>query len=174
MVQFFSRAFSYEYVSYILYLMDTVAHQVGIGAVQAPVVACQHGHLEKIPKSALCTRSLGRVRLLPSYHATFPPPTTLLVDFHESADSPFPAFFARETLTSAIISITERSIDPETGIIRTERVIGCTQKAPGWIVRVSSSPPRPSSSVVTMPSRISPHDTPTPFREYPLLPLTHI
>jgi len=146
MVQFFSRTFSYEYVSYILYLIRSVVHQVGVGPVQASVVTCQHGHLEKIPKPALCTRSLGRVRLPSSSHTISPPPAKLLDDFHCSAHSPLPRFFARATLTLAQNSITERSIDPETGIIRTERVIGCTQKAPGWIVRVSSS--RPSSSVV--------------------------
>ncbi len=166
MVQFYSRAFSYEYVSYILYSMGSVAHRVGIGAVQASVVVCQHGHLEKIPKPALCTRSLGRVHLLSLCHATFPPPSTLLVDFQWSSRSPFPAFFARATLTSAQTSITERSVDPETGIIRTERVIGCTQKAPGWIVRVSRS--RLRASVVTPPpagSRITRHVTPTPFHD---------
>ncbi|KAK7694294.1 hypothetical protein QCA50_001476 [Cerrena zonata] len=33
------------------------------------------------------------------------------------------------------IDVVDRSVDPETGIIRTERILGCTQKAPGWIVK---------------------------------------
>ena len=72
--------------------MYSVAHQVGVGAAQAFMAACQHGHLEKIPQPALCTRSLSRVRLLSLYHAPFLPPATLLVDFQRSADVPFPAF----------------------------------------------------------------------------------
>jgi len=36
------------------------------------------------------------------------------------------------------IDTIDRSIDPQTGIIRTERVLGCKQKAPMWIVKVSS------------------------------------
>ena len=93
MVQFYSRAFSYEYVSYIQYSMNSVAHRMGVGVAQASVVACQHGNLEKIPKPALCTRSLSRVRLLSLHHTTFPPPATLLVDFQWSFRAPFPAFF---------------------------------------------------------------------------------
>ncbi|KAJ3570875.1 hypothetical protein NP233_g4118 [Leucocoprinus birnbaumii] len=34
------------------------------------------------------------------------------------------------------IDVLDRSIDPSTGIIRTERVLGCKQKAPGWIVKL--------------------------------------
>ncbi|THH02516.1 hypothetical protein EW026_g336 [Hermanssonia centrifuga] len=34
------------------------------------------------------------------------------------------------------IDVVDRSVDPKTGIIRTERVLGCKQKAPGWIVKV--------------------------------------
>jgi len=34
------------------------------------------------------------------------------------------------------IDVLDRSIDPKTGIIRTERVLGCKQKAPGWIVKL--------------------------------------
>ena len=34
------------------------------------------------------------------------------------------------------IDVLDRSIDSKTGIIRTERVLGCKQKAPGWIVKV--------------------------------------
>lgn len=38
------------------------------------------------------------------------------------------------------IDVLDRSVDPNTGIIRTERVLGCKQKAPGWIVKVRPSP----------------------------------
>lgn len=38
------------------------------------------------------------------------------------------------------IDTINRSIDPQTGIIRTERVLGCKQKAPMWIVKVSFIP----------------------------------
>jgi hypothetical protein len=34
------------------------------------------------------------------------------------------------------IDVLDRTVDPETGIIRTERVLGCTQKTPKWIVKV--------------------------------------
>ena len=34
------------------------------------------------------------------------------------------------------IDTIDRSVDPKTGIIRTERVLGCKQKAPMWIVKV--------------------------------------
>ncbi|KIM47911.1 hypothetical protein M413DRAFT_61446 [Hebeloma cylindrosporum] len=34
------------------------------------------------------------------------------------------------------IDTIDRSIDPQTGIIRTERVLGCKQKAPMWIVKL--------------------------------------
>uniref|UniRef100_A0AB74UL73 MSF1-domain-containing protein n=1 Tax=Neonothopanus gardneri TaxID=1069186 RepID=A0AB74UL73_9AGAR len=34
------------------------------------------------------------------------------------------------------IDVVDRSVDPETGIIRTERVLGCKQKAPKWIVKL--------------------------------------
>lgn len=37
------------------------------------------------------------------------------------------------------IDVVDRSVDPQTGIIRTERILGCKQNAPGWIVRVSFS-----------------------------------
>ncbi|KAI0768600.1 MSF1-domain-containing protein [Trametes elegans] len=33
------------------------------------------------------------------------------------------------------IDVVDRSVDPNTGVIRTERILGCKQKAPGWIVR---------------------------------------
>jgi len=34
------------------------------------------------------------------------------------------------------IDVVDRSVDPNTGIIRTERVLGCKQKAPTWIVKL--------------------------------------
>ena len=34
------------------------------------------------------------------------------------------------------IDVLDRTVDPETGIIRTERVLGCKQKTPTWIVKV--------------------------------------
>jgi len=34
------------------------------------------------------------------------------------------------------IDTVDRSVDPKTGIIRTERIIGCKQKAPMWIVKL--------------------------------------
>ncbi|TCD70633.1 hypothetical protein EIP91_002352 [Steccherinum ochraceum] len=34
------------------------------------------------------------------------------------------------------IDVLDRSVDPRTGIIRTERVLGCKQKAPIWIVKL--------------------------------------
>jgi hypothetical protein len=34
------------------------------------------------------------------------------------------------------IDTIDRSVDPKTGIIRTERVLGCKQKAPLWIVKL--------------------------------------
>ncbi|KAG6919587.1 hypothetical protein DXG01_004251 [Tephrocybe rancida] len=34
------------------------------------------------------------------------------------------------------IDVVDRSIDPKTGIIRTERVLGCKQKTPTWIVKL--------------------------------------
>jgi len=34
------------------------------------------------------------------------------------------------------VDVLDRSVDPKTGIIRTERILGCKQKAPLWIVKV--------------------------------------
>jgi len=34
------------------------------------------------------------------------------------------------------IDVLDRSVDPRTGIIRTERILGCKQKAPVWIVKL--------------------------------------
>ncbi|KAJ7462799.1 PRELI-like family-domain-containing protein [Mycena galericulata] len=33
------------------------------------------------------------------------------------------------------IDVLDRTVDPKTGIIRTERILGCKQKTPGWIVK---------------------------------------
>lgn len=38
------------------------------------------------------------------------------------------------------VDVVDRSVDPETGIIRTERILGCKQKAPRWIVKVRRVP----------------------------------
>jgi len=38
------------------------------------------------------------------------------------------------------IDTIDRTVDPVTGIIRTERVLGCKQKTPGWIVKVCLLP----------------------------------
>jgi hypothetical protein len=35
------------------------------------------------------------------------------------------------------VDVLDRSVDPKTGVIRTERILGVKQKAPGWIVKVS-------------------------------------
>lgn len=34
------------------------------------------------------------------------------------------------------VDVVDRSVDPRTGIIRTERILGCKQRAPGWIVKL--------------------------------------
>ncbi|EGO02709.1 hypothetical protein SERLA73DRAFT_84467 [Serpula lacrymans var. lacrymans S7.3] len=34
------------------------------------------------------------------------------------------------------VDVVDRTVDPRTGIIRTERVLGCKQKAPIWIVKL--------------------------------------
>jgi hypothetical protein len=38
------------------------------------------------------------------------------------------------------VDVIDRSVNPSTGIIRTERVLGCKQRAPGWIVKVCFLP----------------------------------
>ena len=38
------------------------------------------------------------------------------------------------------VDVIDRSVDPSTGIIRTERVLGCKQRTPTWIVKVRSPP----------------------------------
>lgn len=35
------------------------------------------------------------------------------------------------------VDVVDRSVDPATGVIRTERILGCKQAAPRWIVKVS-------------------------------------
>jgi hypothetical protein len=45
------------------------------------------------------------------------------------------------------IDVLDRTVDPQTGIIRTERILGCKQKTPTWIVKVRcyvAPPPRTS------------------------------
>ncbi|TFY64761.1 hypothetical protein EVG20_g5842 [Dentipellis fragilis] len=34
------------------------------------------------------------------------------------------------------VDVVDRSVDPQTGIIRTERILGCKQRAPVWIVKL--------------------------------------
>lgn len=34
------------------------------------------------------------------------------------------------------VDVLDRSVDPKTGVVRTERILGCKQKAPSWIVKV--------------------------------------
>ncbi|PAV22247.1 MSF1-domain-containing [Pyrrhoderma noxium] len=34
------------------------------------------------------------------------------------------------------VDVLDRSIDPVTGIVRTERILGCKQKAPTWILKI--------------------------------------
>src|SRR5712671_8039868 len=37
------------------------------------------------------------------------------------------------------VDVIDRSVDPTTGAIRTERVLGCKQRSPAWIVKVRFS-----------------------------------
>ena len=41
------------------------------------------------------------------------------------------------------VDVIDRSVDPSTGVIRTERVLGCKQRAPTWIVKVRFLPLHP-------------------------------
>ncbi|KDQ20417.1 hypothetical protein BOTBODRAFT_100826 [Botryobasidium botryosum FD-172 SS1] len=34
------------------------------------------------------------------------------------------------------VDVIDRSIDPHSGVVRTERVLGCKQAAPGWVVKL--------------------------------------
>ncbi|KAG8904526.1 hypothetical protein FRB99_001609 [Tulasnella sp. 403] len=59
------------------------------------------------------------------------------------------------------VDVIDRTVDPETGIIRTERVLGCKQAAPRWVVKflggsedafvreVSFVDPRTSKTTIT-------------------------
>jgi len=38
------------------------------------------------------------------------------------------------------VDVIDRFVDPSTGIIRTERVLGCKQRSPTWIVKVRFVP----------------------------------
>lgn len=38
------------------------------------------------------------------------------------------------------VDVIDRTVNPSTGIIRTERVLGCKQRTPIWIVKVRSPP----------------------------------
>lgn len=35
------------------------------------------------------------------------------------------------------VDVLDRTVDPDTGIVRTERILGCKQKTPTWILKVS-------------------------------------
>jgi len=37
------------------------------------------------------------------------------------------------------VDVLDRSIDPQTGVVRTERILGCKQKAPSWIAKLFGS-----------------------------------
>ncbi|KAG8822549.1 hypothetical protein FRB91_007984 [Serendipita sp. 411] len=52
------------------------------------------------------------------------------------------------------VDVLDRSIDPSTGIVRTERVIGCKQKAPGWVVKLLGGT---SDAYVREVSHLNPH-----------------
>lgn len=62
------------------------------------------------------------------------PPTHTIFNFHHKYPNPY----ATHVHTVDTIS---RSIDPDTGIIRSERVIGVQQGAPRWITKVSGRGP---------------------------------
>lgn len=47
------------------------------------------------------------------------------------------------------VDVVDRSVDPKTGIIRTERILGCKQKAPVMISKVRCSPPSPRGAPLT-------------------------
>ena len=36
------------------------------------------------------------------------------------------------------VDVVDRSVDPATGVVRTERILGCKQKTPAWILKVST------------------------------------
>ena len=43
------------------------------------------------------------------------------------------------------VDVIDRSVDPATGVVRTERILGCKQKAPTWILKVCRQCCRASS-----------------------------
>ena len=45
------------------------------------------------------------------------------------------------------VDVLDRTVDPETGVIRTERLLGCKQAAPRWVVKVSKSTLPPTQIV---------------------------
>lgn len=49
------------------------------------------------------------------------------------------------------VDVIDRSVNPSTGVIRTERVLGCKQRAPTWIVRVRFPPSHSSILSSTSP-----------------------
>lgn len=61
------------------------------------------------------------------------------------------------------VDVIDRSVDPATGIIRTERVLGCKQKAPTWIIKVCRSP----SQVVVWPTSFFKHSSCSVDRKMP-------
>ena len=36
------------------------------------------------------------------------------------------------------VDVVDRSVDPTTGVVRTERILGCKQKTPAWILKVGA------------------------------------
>lgn len=46
----------------------------------------------------------------------------------------------RECAHVISVDVLDRSIDPKTGVLRTERVLGVRQKAPLWVLKVRSAP----------------------------------
>jgi hypothetical protein len=58
-------------------------------------------------------------------------------NFHQVAGTIFrkyPNEYAEHVVS---VDVLERSIDPETGVLRTERLIGVNQPAPRWVTTVS-------------------------------------
>ena len=48
------------------------------------------------------------------------------------------------------MDVLDRSVDPKTGIVRTERILGCKQKAPTWVVKVRTPTNQKSSIIFTL------------------------
>lgn len=58
-------------------------------------------------------------------------------NFHQLAGTIFrkyPNEYAQHVVS---VDVLDRSIDPETGVLRTERLIGVNQPAPRWVASVS-------------------------------------